>query len=278
MLANRDRLPYFKFFTVDMTIRTKHLSIAAHGGFMRLITCQWEGGPLPKDLAVLKRMVPGLTKALWEEIHPLFEDRPEGFVHAPLEDLRNDVAEDANRRTQHASKAAKSRWDNHRRSCALSNARALPEHCPNDAIQNQNQKQDPPAPRGLDGWGGSDSPQESSQQTPTLSLVRTLHCTADVALARLIRVRGEQEGRGDFEGIVETRLRQASRRFTDLGCPDDEAHTLAERTLTAWPWDDWSTQLGNIVTQAKTKDVPAGWLRWRLTENPTETEQRAATA
>lgn len=281
------------FSTADFLVGTTELNNDEVGVYIRLLCLQHQRGALPADLAQLNRMVPGAKRA-WPAISSKFVPCGDGLIRN--ERMARECEAASSRMEfykQRATAAAERRWSNpngpkgpqkrslkHASSTASSIAQAVLEasskQCLSDAKESREEK-NPPAPQGWRGGGDGDSPQEASQQTPTLSLVRTLHRSADVALATMVRVRGESAGREDFEGAIASRLRQATRRFGELGCDEDEAHHLAERTLTSWSWDDWSTMLGNVVAEAKSKASPSGWLVWRLTENQQPTE-RAATA
>lgn len=271
------------FSTADFLVGTTELSNDEVGVYIRLLCLQHQRGALPADVAQLNRLVPGAKRA-WPAILSKFVPCGEGLVRN--ERMARECEAASSRMEfykQRATAAAERRWSNpngpkapqkrsskHASSTATSMPQALLEACSKQCLSDANESREeknPPAPQGWRGGGDGDSPQEASQQTPTLALVRTLHRSADVALATLVRVRGQAEGRADFEGAVETRLRQAARRFAELGLPDDEAHDVAERTLAAWSWDEWSTTLANVVTKAKTMSSPADWLRWRLTDN-----------
>lgn len=279
------------FSTADFLVGTTELSNEEVGVYIRLLCLQHQRGTLPADIAQLNRLVPG-AKRSWPAIASKFVPCGDGLIRN--ERMARECEAASNRMEfykQRATAAAERRWSNpngpkgsakrslrHASSIASSMPQALLEasskQCLSDAKESREEK-NPPAPQGWRGGGGGDSPSEPDQ--PTLALVRTIHRSADEALARLVRNRGETAGRGDFEGIVETRLRQAVRKFTELGATDDEAHQLADITIAEWRWDEWSNMLASVVTEAKGKQAPAGWLLWRLGQNTTTTNQ-AATA
>lgn len=142
--------------------------------------------------------------------------------------------------------------------------------------ESSSESESPPTHSGGMGTGGDgDSPTEASQ--PGLALVRSLHRSACDARQRLVFVRGEQQGEEAFVRLIATRLQMATRKLVELGVDHEQAHHLAERTLTLWHWEQWYDTINAITSEAKGKQSPAGWVRWRIDQKNNTTNQ-AATA
>lgn len=297
------------FSTADFLVGTTELSNDEVGVYIRLLCLQHQRGSLPSDLAQLARLVPGVRKA-WPAIASKFVACGEGQIRN--ERMARECEAAARRMASYklgAKVANERRWGSSQRSSRPPSVRSpgerpaiaerslsdtpsdrqanrqataerVAERSPPDRIDRREEK-NPPTLSGGRGVGGEGESTcgEAEQARPQLALVRTLHPTAEEALVRLIRVRGDEAGRADFAGAVETRIRQAAKRLGELGMDADQAHAQAEITLAVWRWESWSEELAAIVTEARTKGSPAGWAVWRLREIAASTDHvRAATA
>ncbi len=176
------------FSTADFLVGTTELSNDEVGVYIRLLCLQHQRGALPADIAQLNRLVPG-SKRSWPAISSKFVSCGDGLICN--ERMARECEAASNRMEfykQRATAAAERRWSNPngqkgspRRSSknASSTASSIPQamleasskQCLSDAKEIREEK-NPPAPQGWRGGGDGESPQEASQQTPTLSLVR----------------------------------------------------------------------------------------------------------
>lgn len=283
------------FSTADFLVGTTELTNDEVGVYIRLLCLQHQRGVLPADLGQLNRLVPGAKRA-WPALASKFVACGDGIIRN--ERMARECEAAASRMEfykERAKVAADRRWSGsqgprqgsqrgclkHASSSASSMPQAMleasPKQCLSDAKESREEKNPPTLSGGRGVGGDGESPPEASQ--PGLALVRTLHRSADDARRRLVRVRGEQQGEADFDGAIETRLRQATRKLTELGVDEEQAHHIAERTLTLWHWEQWSDTLNAIALEAKGKQSPAGWLRWRIEQDGgTSRQSEAATA
>lgn len=115
-MATKKRLPYFKFFPADFLGGVTWLTNEQVGVYIQLLCVEWEGGPLPRDLAAIERRVPGVTLA-WPALQPKFIETPDGWINERLEAERDA----AKGRSAHGKKGSDGRWGD---------AQAMPEHMP----------------------------------------------------------------------------------------------------------------------------------------------------
>jgi uncharacterized protein YdaU (DUF1376 family) len=111
--------------------------------YIRLLSHQWDHGAVPLDgtacLGIVHPHVSVRRKEWeeWAEMMDIFFPAIDEYMgqNKTLEEVREEVVGAAEKRSQHASKAAQAKWAKQRALLeqSLSTTRALPEHMPPDA-------------------------------------------------------------------------------------------------------------------------------------------------
>ena len=124
--------------------RVRRMKLDEFGAFMKLLIESWlDGAKLPNNDDELQSIITPEGDDQWMRIKKFVVDK----MFDPSEDgkyltnrhqveIWNDVLEMIHSRSQKASKAANSRWNN-----ATSNAQAMHKHSPSNAIQSESESQ-----------------------------------------------------------------------------------------------------------------------------------------
>lgn len=266
MSKSGERLPYFNLYTGDFRKIGERMSPAARGHFIWLLICQWDNGPLPSDIKALRRLSPGLSATVWKEIEPHFELITTGLVHLPLEAMRAKAEERENTASKKARDAANARWGRHRpgldgdaSGIAASMLGAVHEQCSGDANQmSESEPEPPPTHSGGIGGGcvGGGAPKGQTAPTPA----GRLHSSCERARLTLVAQRGHTEGEAMFQRCLSSRVDSACKKFITLGVKRDMVATLVTVVMEQFAWDEWSDRMSRLVTEARTKNNPGGWL------------------
>ena len=115
-MSNNGRAPWMKLWVNDFhaDIRVSTMSNAAIGLYFRLLSIEWNEGPLPASHDLLARITHTSIREfekLWPEIAPLFTDTMDGrLMQRRLERERTDAEEQHERRKAGGKMTAMKRW------------------------------------------------------------------------------------------------------------------------------------------------------------------------
>lgn len=109
----------------DYLGKTGRLTTEQHGAYLLLIFDYWRNGPPPADDAVLAQIT-RLSRAGWNKMKPIilafFDERGGLLHHKRVDEELTKAAENHDRRSDKARKAASARWSEHSREDASGNA------------------------------------------------------------------------------------------------------------------------------------------------------------
>jgi uncharacterized protein YdaU (DUF1376 family) len=134
---------------------TQRLTCEQHGAYLLILMDYWRNGPPPADDAVLAQIC-RLAPAAWRRIKPVilryFEERNGELHHGRVDHELAKAAENQQRRSAKAKKAADARWQggddapSNARSNAPSNARGHAPRCPPPSPSSEDKSSGVPPP------------------------------------------------------------------------------------------------------------------------------------
>lgn len=127
--------PYLPLFVGDFLASTVTWTGPERGLYLQLLCMEWASGPLPIDPDRLARSLhysPEEFAALWSTVRPKFHNGDGALVNPRLEAIRTANLEHRQKRTQHAAKASRARWDQGKASSEQSSEQSSGE-CPGNA-------------------------------------------------------------------------------------------------------------------------------------------------
>ncbi len=266
-----DKMPWLPLFASDFIVGTAGMSAAAVGCYVLLLCHQWDRGSLPGDLKALDRLVPG-TRRAWPELASKFAKRDDGtFVNERIESERSKSRELSEARSRAGSNGAANRWqtdgkgigkrDGKRMAKPLANAMA-------NSWPSQSQSHSHPSPpSGVRGDGGgeiaSQGPEPEAAADAAVAVAEPDPPSFAIGMSQALRRFGPVEGRRKFAEAVEGRRGVARRQLASIGLVGEQLDCAVASVL-GLPWDSFSDELNSLVTEARTKESPAGWIAWRL--------------
>lgn len=130
-MAN-EKLDWFPIYWQRFIIGTLEMNAEEIGAYILLIIHQWDKGFVPEDHKELKRISKVSVRKL-EKVLQKFEKIDGKYYNDTVEIIRIEQTEKHEKNHAKAIKGAKARWDKHK----LSIAQALPKHCLDDAIREE---------------------------------------------------------------------------------------------------------------------------------------------
>jgi len=117
---------WMPLYVADYLADTAHLTTEQHGAYLLLIMTYWRHGELPDDdgqLAAIVKFSPHKWKKNSQIIRKFFHEKDGVLRHKRIDAERSKAAENRERKTEIARKAADARWQK-------DDADALPDACP----------------------------------------------------------------------------------------------------------------------------------------------------